>query len=289
MLKKTLPTILFFVTFQIFSQKHLIIDAIDKKPIPYVTIKYSGGGQYSDGNGEFNLSAKNIENLYFSHINYNNLELISAKFTDTIILFPKSNQLQEVIITKKERKIFNYLKQAKSYSSYPLAQNTELITFLKLKDENSNFDINKFHFQGAAARGIKEDTSFKSVVRVNFYSINENKIINKVYSSEPIYILPNIDKEYSIDLLNTIVELKQAGLGIGIESIGVVDNNGRFSNQKNYIRLALTNKESSEYNQNTVIKYTFSSDIILLQLNKALQIDSDKYLKYNLQFKCNMF
>ena len=287
MLKKIL-ILSTIISLKSFSQKHIIIDALDKKPLEFVTIRFSKGGFYSNENGVFFLETKTIDKIYFSHVNYFDLEIEGSECNDTIKLQPKSNYLQEVLVTQQEIKRINYLKQAKSFSSFPLDKNTEILTFVKPNDRNLNTAIKRFHFKGAMARGINEDTSFKSVVRVNFYNVQNDKIIDRIYSSKPIFVLPNIDKEFSVDLTKEIIEFNNDGLAFGIENIGVINSNGNFVENKNHIRIALTNKTSDDYKQTTYLRFTFLSTTMMLLINKAIQIDEEKYSKYNLSFSLDL-
>jgi len=101
----------------IFSQskEFILIDAISKKPIYLAQISYPKLeiGSISNKDGMIRIPLKEND-IFISHINYNEKTLSYEVFSkkDTLFLFPKENQLNEIVISNIDlkAKISNILK-----------------------------------------------------------------------------------------------------------------------------------------------------------------------------------
>ena len=87
--------------------KGVLVDKESRQPIPYVSIYTKNAeavlGAMSDGNGQFSLDFP-FQTLFFSHINYEKIELKKENLGDTIFLTPASVLLSEVIVSSKQPK-----------------------------------------------------------------------------------------------------------------------------------------------------------------------------------------
>ncbi len=175
---------------ELFGQeiiKAKVIDAETGKGVPFVNIgvKELGIGTVSSANGQFTLKLKNCEYpVIFSSIGY---EVIyercdAIKELQTIKLKPKTEMLQEVVITSKNYSkdvILGYKLDQKGHSigfgSRELG--TEIGAHVKIKKETllktANFTLN---FTGADSL----------LFRVNIYEFKQGKIGAKIIDKDLI-------------------------------------------------------------------------------------------------------
>lgn len=89
------------------SQQVLLLDSIQKKPIPFVNIKINQNqGTYSDENGYFEINKKVKDTLFLTNVSFNDIQFLSSEFKDTIYMSPNAISLKEV-------SVFNNKKQTK--------------------------------------------------------------------------------------------------------------------------------------------------------------------------------
>lgn len=94
------------MTQQLMSQKSgVIVDKESRQPIPYVSIYTKNAetvlGAISNENGKFSLEFP-FQTLFFSHINYEKIELRKESIGDTVFLTPSTVLLNEVVVNNKE-------------------------------------------------------------------------------------------------------------------------------------------------------------------------------------------
>ena len=92
----------------LFAQtKGVIVDKVSRQPIPYASIYTKNGemvlGALSDENGQFSFDFP-FQTLFFSHINYEKIELRKENLRDTIFLTPTIVLLTEVVVSSKQPK-----------------------------------------------------------------------------------------------------------------------------------------------------------------------------------------
>jgi hypothetical protein len=87
--------------------KGIIVDKESHQSIPYVSIYTKNAetvlGAMSNENGQFSLDFP-FQTLFFSHINYEKIELRKENLGDTIFLTPASVLLSEVVVSSKQPK-----------------------------------------------------------------------------------------------------------------------------------------------------------------------------------------
>jgi len=122
-MKKIISLIILFFNLSVFSQskEFILIDITTKEPIDLVQISYPELqiGSISNEDGRIRIPFREL-NIFISHINYIEKTLSFNAFNkkDTLFLEPKTNQLNEIIISNLDlkAKISNildntYLKQ----------------------------------------------------------------------------------------------------------------------------------------------------------------------------------
>lgn len=97
------------------QNKGIILDIDTNKPISYVNIYTTHNnvffGTTSNASGEFNVNFV-FKKLTFSHINYEKSRILCNNLKDTIFLVPKTNFIDEVVISNKQPEwIYGILEQ----------------------------------------------------------------------------------------------------------------------------------------------------------------------------------
>ncbi|MGV8946258.1 MAG: carboxypeptidase-like regulatory domain-containing protein [Lutibacter sp.] len=183
-----------------YSQiKGKVIDKLDNKPVSYanIIIKGKNFGTVSNEIGEFYLSDKQFEKndtLVISHLNYETKYIFNFNENSDFELTQKAEELREIIITDKHRKIKEKTVGTKTESgkvilyfvSYSLGGEVgKRINVPK----NTIFDLNNVSF-------MIYDFGFKKAnLRVNFYRINNDYV----------------DKQ-NCNTMENIIEINQSGL-----------------------------------------------------------------------------
>jgi hypothetical protein len=273
------------------SQNFKVCDFETKKGIPFSTVKFNKSGIYSDENGTINMSFEKNTILFFSAMNYINLEINSDNLKDTIFLTPKKIILEEVIVSNKPKKnlLIDFLKKAKNFSSWPLQSKSELVVFIKPKVKNKTFNLDSFSILLDKIKEFdKKIKNAKSVVRINVYELQDNKISNQLFSSKPIYVdaFEKETIEYGFD--ENEIYIDENGICIGIEMIGLVDENGKIIDNSNYIRPILTDKEIPDFTSMSYLKYTFSNNTKLESISEVITRTSKMNVNNNLNIKINL-
>lgn len=85
--------------------KGIIVDKETRKPIEFVSIYTKDGdkifGAMSNERGEFNVNFS-FQTLFFSHINYEKIEIVKSDLGDTVYLVPTNIVLNEVVVSNKQ-------------------------------------------------------------------------------------------------------------------------------------------------------------------------------------------
>ena len=264
------------------SQNIIVVDSTNHQPIPFVNVYFSKTNE----NGVFNLNNRKQDTIKFSHISYNEYEIIASNIRDTIILSPNSIILKEVLVSngKKISKYIDFPKKNSSYSSFPVNSKSEIITLVIPNSNNINSFISKLDFKFEKKKGNDNALNIKTALRVNIYSSKNKKIKSKIYSSEVFVIDATKKDKIEVDLSENYVEMEKNGLFIGIEVIGDIDNNGNILNEKTLIRPILTSNTIEDYYSETFLKYSFDKKLILNPINDILKKSSGEDINRTLSF-----
>lgn len=269
------------------SQNIIVVDSTNHQPIPFVNVYFSkNNGTFTNENGVFNLNNRKQDTIKFSHISYNEYEIIASNIRDTIILSPNSIILKEVLVSngKKISKYIDFPKKNSSYSSFPVNSKSEIITLVIPNSNNINSFISKLDFKFEKKKGNDNALNIKTALRVNIYSSKNKKIKSKIYSSEVFVIDATKKDKIEVDLSENYVEMEKNGLFIGIEVIGDIDNNGNILNEKTLIRPILTSNTIEDYYSETFLKYSFDKKLILNPINDILKKSSGEDINRTLSF-----
>ena len=286
-MKKYILLIFVFAFSKTQSQNIIVVDSTNHKPIPFVNVYFSkNNGTFTNENGVFNLNNRKQDTIKFSHISYNEYEIIASNIRDTIILSPNSIILKEVLVSngKKISKYIDFPKKNSSYSSFPVNSKSEIITLVIPNSNNINSFISKLDFKFEKKKGNDNALNIKTALRVNIYSSKNKKIKSRIYSSEVFVIDATKKDKIEVDLSENYVEMEKNGLFIGIEVIGDIDNNGNILNEKTLIRPILTSNTIEDYYSETFLKYSFDKKLILNPINDILKKSSGEDINRTLSF-----
>lgn len=87
-----------------------------------------------------------------------------------------------------------------------------------------------------------------SIVRINIYTTDAHNLPkDKIYSSAPIRYLPSKDKLITVYLKDEAIQITESGLCFGLEYIGMIYENGKFSSLLSYLRPVIIEEPSTDY------------------------------------------
>jgi hypothetical protein len=275
------------VFFKTHSQNVLVLDSINKKPVPFVNIFIGNNkGTYTNEYGYFNVDRKLKDTLLLSHIAYNNLHIKVSEIKDTIILSPNAIILKEVIINKgkQQSKFIDFPKRNSSYGSWPITSMSEIVTLITPNKKNENSKIQKLEFNFLKKKFNEFGKNLKTALRINMYSSKNNEIEDTIYSSNVFVITSYLKEKIELDLSNEEVKFNRKGIFIGIEVIGEIDSNGNLSKEKSSIRPALSSNSIEDYKATTFLKYTFDKKLKLKPINEIFLEKLNVIIDRNLSF-----
>lgn len=275
------------VFFKTHSQNVLVLDSINKKPVPFVNIFIGNNkGTYTNEYGYFNVDRKLKDTLLLSHIAYNNLHIKVSEIKDTIILSPNAIILKEVIINKgkQQSKFIDFPKRNSSYGSWPITSMSEIVTLITPNKKNENSKIQKLEFNFLKKKFNEFGKNLKTALRINMYSSKNNEIEDTIYSSNVFVITSYLKEKIELDLSNEEVKFNRKGIFIGIEVIGEIDSNGNLSKEKSSIRPALSSNSIEDYKATTFLKYTFDKKLKLKPINEIFLEKLNVKIDRNLSF-----
>ncbi|RTL10620.1 MAG: carboxypeptidase-like regulatory domain-containing protein [Flavobacteriaceae bacterium] len=269
------------------SQNVIVVDSLTNKPIPFVNIYLSNNnGTFTNENGYFELNRKLKDSIKFSHLGYSELTVLASDIKDTIVLSPNAVILKEVNITngKKIIKYIDFPKKKSHYGSFPVISKSEIITFLIPSNENSDSFISNLNFKFEKKKYMENQSNLRTAFRINIYNSLDEKIDNKIFSSETFIVDATKKESIDVDLNDYNIQFSKEGIFISIEVIGDIDNEGNITNLKSTLRPVLTSNTTQDYSAKTYIKYIFDKKMILNPINEILEKGSGDKINRNLSF-----
>lgn len=269
-----------FLSYNVGSQNIIVADSITKLPLPFVAIGFNNSGFYSSIDGQFDLSKVLSDSLEIRLLGYKTLRFKTAHVKDTIFLQQHSFQLDEIVLEEKQAEIENIklLKSAKSFGSWPLQPESEILTFVYPSSNIKNYFIDKIIIQFKKVIEKKElkNTNIKAYVRINVYDSYNKNVSNPLYSSNPIDI-NSFDKDLVVfDVSEQLITLKENGVFVGLELIGYYLDSNEQENMNSVIRPELTAKTNDYFQSNSFIRYVFRDNEELTPINEIIRKESPK-------------
>ena len=239
-----------FVSFSVFSQEKVqFLDSENRQPVAYASIAFGEGfGGYTDSEGYFSFQEK--QDFRVSMLGYKSLNVTQKDFKEVIFLEVESLLLDEVTITKKSGKLKiskqkPYWKNSTWLDAFTPRIGNEIAVLIPNEKKQvitlSKISIpiatNPFRiFDKQSKDNFKQFENLPyAIVRIRFYSNENNKPHELLYSDEIIANIHNFNEKFSeIDLESYSIDIPENGLFVGIEFIGFADKNQKYVYYPNY-------------------------------------------------------
>lgn len=131
---------------------------------------------------------------------------------------------------------------------------------------------------------MENQSNLRTAFRINIYNSLDEKIDNKIFSSETFIVDATKKESIDVDLNDYNIQFSKEGIFISIEVIGDIDNEGNITNLKSTLRPVLTSNTIQDYSAKTYIKYIFDKKMILNPINEILEKGSGDKINRNLSF-----
>lgn len=267
-----------------YSQTFVVADSLTKEPLAFATVVLDEKEMlYSNEKGAFTVK-NNFENITVTYLGYNDFVSERKLLKDTIFLNPKPFELQEVIITNQDNRLYKigYLKRAKLLYSYPVQPKTELVICITPIEKHINSYIETIEFPLRKIKFYNDtDKLYKNVpavVRVNIYTVKNKLPDQKIFSSEPIKFIMSNKELIKVDISSEMIRFSEEGLCFGIEMIGRVNQDGEFVEENSYVEPIFTDKNSPDYTAQTYHNVFLGNDN-LYDMNDFFNEQAFKILK----------
>lgn len=264
-----------------FAQNHLIIDANSKEIIPFVGVKYLNSelNFYSNEIGLFNSSKFPNDSIQLYCLGYENyLEKVSS-LKDTIYLFPKIQELDEVVIYNnifKEKHIGGNSNNI----SWSIGSHDQLALLVKPIKKYSNDFIKEIFIPISKKSPLSEGNNkpnFNSFFKVHIFSNNQGLPYKPLLKS-PILVYCNekSENDISINISEHNIKFSENGIFICIEMIGELDENANIISKKNQMpSFRFSSKQQKEFSSTAYYKAHFAEEWYKpkseeIQLNKPI-------------------
>lgn len=251
MLHKHCLNIIFLLSISLFYGQHTIKDAQTQSPVSYATVSFgNGNGLFADDEGTFIFTKKlypDIDSLFVSALGYEDLTIATSSLTPTILLVPKIDELNEVVIrTKIDRKFKEEtLKPYLDYDYYhcwlPTIE-SEIAVFFPNEDKQLKM-ISQVHFPitleskdwEKRKKSNAEKQSFSTLFKAKFYS-NNNGFPGKELLYETIVFMATEKggDVHNLDVSEYDIIMPENGIFVSLQVLGYTDKFGKLLPNKKY-------------------------------------------------------
>lgn len=229
------------------QQKIVLWDELEAKPLILFPIAVSDNKiKYSNERGEIAMLSN--DSIIVDDGFYNPIYLLASKVNDTLKLFRKTEQLEEILIKTFNNKYLNpfvgnsFKDQNNNVLTFPVGTKHEFVSLVEFNEKYIHANIVEIKAR-VLLDGIAK--KYKPYFRINIY--DENK--NKIYNSTPFTIDKN--KVEITHVLEEDVTILNSKLYVGFEVIGLVSNKGDLIDSDSYYtRLSLHCAEFNEFRSN---------------------------------------
>lgn len=220
-MKNTGIKVLFLIiSLSLFSQsKSMVIkDSITLNGIPLATVEYlnSNSGTFSDELGITNID-DSIDSIKVSCIGYIDKITLISKIDSVILLKPKAEKLEEVVLNSESEE-FKEIKKIRSKQKVNFTTNTSGFIFAR------KFKVTKKSYLIKIKADIENDSIQKKII-LKFYKEGEDGMPSDEISKAHYYsaIEPN-QKYLDIDLLNETIALDKGEVYIALVIVSEKSN-----------------------------------------------------------------
>lgn len=266
------------------NKEVLVIDSVTAKPISFVTVHFlnTNSGTYTNENGIFDIIPNSYDSIKLHHLTYSEKILNMNNIGDTIKLSPDAVILKEVILNngKAVTKFIDFPRKKGSYGSFPVFENSELLSYLIPNETIVNTKIVEIGVKFEKKIRGEYPRNIRTAYRMNIYSSKNKEIDKKIYES-PVFTISTYEKEKMDISISDGITFIESGIFIGIEIIGDINSEGKFTREKSLLNLVLTDNKIKDYQAETFLRY-FDNKEKLMPLNDIFRDHVDDKIKRNL-------
>ncbi len=254
MLHRQILNTIFLLSISLLYGQNTIKDAQTQSPVSYATVSFgNGNGLFADDEGTFIFTKKlypDIDTLYVSALGYEDLTIATSSLTPTILLVPKVDELNEVVIrTKIDRKFKEetlkpYLDDDYYHCWLPTIE-SEIAVFFPNEDEQLKM-ISQVHLPitleskdwEKRKKSNAEKQSFSTLFKAKFYS-NNNGFPGKELLYETI-VFRATEKGgdvHNLDVSEYDIVIPKNGIFVSLQVLGYTDKFGKLLPNKKYKEL----------------------------------------------------
>lgn len=251
MLHKHCLNIIFLLSISMLFGQTAIKDIQTKAPVSYATVSFgNGNGLFADDEGTFIFTKKlypDIDTLFVSALGYEDLKIAASNLASTILMVPKVDELNEVVIRTKIDKKFKeetlkpYLDDDYYHCWLPTIE-SEIAVFFPNEDEQLKV-ISEVHFPitleskdwEKRKKSNAEKQSFSTLFKAKFYA-NTNGFPGKELLYETI-VFKATEKGgdvYNLDVSEYDIFMPENGFFVSIQVLGYTDKLGKLLPNKKY-------------------------------------------------------
>lgn len=239
---------------QSYAQTIKVYDLDTNEPVPFVILSYfknevNIGSDYCNKNGFVIIKNNEFNKIEISCIGYESKIITDITIVDKVFLKKKVIALEEVVIlNNNDKKILLGYTDKRKKISISGSKGFEICEFIN-NPYKSEKTIKSFLFK------IKRKKSFRTAIRLHFYNKKDDKIApgNEILKEDIIYYFDGKIKDLiEVDVSSYNIQLPSEGAFVGIEWLGIVDQNGSFIEN-----IDEWNDTSIELNDEIIFPYTF--------------------------------
>ncbi len=236
--------ILLFTNY-IEAQTLVILDSLNKEPIPFSTISFGNGlGNFADEDGQFNFSKekyKDIDTLFISAMGYTEKAVLTIELPQNVLLKAEVSQLTEVVVSAKKEGKFKFKKQkplthTDLFASWlPTVESEVAVLFKQYENKPSQISKLLIPINAESKYKSKGKGKFATIFRVNFYK-NQNGFPGEPMGYENVVfsIDEKEDKIFELDVLDKSIYIPETGLFVSLQVLGYENSKGRLAQTKQY-------------------------------------------------------
>ena len=197
-----------------------IVNSIDKKCIPFSSIRIIGTNSFfdADDKGVFKIIASKTDNLIFSCIGYNSIikNVNELSKLDTIYLTEKIFTLDSVSVRNTQLKQIGILeaKQTRSFAGETVSDNYEMATKIEIPADIKLYRVTKLLFK-------QKKFSHDRPLRVHIYKCNSDGMPGEEILKNQVIISENDNRNgiLEIDVKRQNIVLEDPFIFIGVQWI----------------------------------------------------------------------
>lgn len=204
-----------FLSLVLSAQKISILDSIDHRPIAYAEIVFEDNSYFTDSLGRIEITDNKVFPLRIKKVGYK--DKVLSKWTNTILLSPKVIDIEEVEIKNPK-----YIE----YDNKKLRKNTTLFHINTSIGIIINGEKDREGRLTELRIPIKRIYDNNTLLKVDFYKIENGKISNSPINSESVFAKVG-DLKNRTDLVLPLKKYKVFFKEKVLVSIRIIDETGK--------------------------------------------------------------